>query len=369
MKSILGPNVLPLTSPRPMATEPESARIGPVDRLARPLRDLRLSVLDRCNLRCTYCMPEESLQGQGVFLPREQLLTDDELVRLVRIFTRLGVNKIRLTGGEPLLRPGFSDLVECIAAEPRIDDLALTTNGVLLPRHAEALRRAGLGRIPVSLDSLDESTFRVLSGHRGSAGEVLEGIAAAEAAGFRSLKINCVVQRGVNDEGVEAMVNHFRGTGHVLRFIEFMDVGNLNHWNREQVVPSAELLARIHARWPLRPMAPSAPGETARRYAFEDGQGEVGFIASITQPFCGDCTRARVTADGNFYTCLFAGRGAALRPLLRQGPDEALQEFLEQRWSRREDRYSEVRSRSGAPKGDETGSGHEPRVEMFRMGG
>jgi cyclic pyranopterin phosphate synthase len=364
MKRISEPNVLPLMSP-----EPDPVRPGPVDRLARPLRDLRLSVLDRCNLRCTYCMPEDSLQGQGVFLPREQVLTDDELVRLVRVFTQLGVNKIRLTGGEPLLRPGFSALVRRIAAEPRIDDLALTTNGILLPRHAESLHRAGLGRITVSLDSLDESAFRALSGHRGSVGEVLDGITAAEAAGFRSLKINCVVQRGVNDAGIEDMVDHFRGTGHVLRFIEFMDVGNLNHWDRGQVVPSAELLARIHARWPLRPLEPGAPGETARRYGFEDGKGEIGFISSITQPFCGDCTRARVTADGNFYTCLFASQGAALKPLLRQGGDEALRAFLEQRWPRRQDRYSEIRSRSVMPETGQDDSGDAPRVEMFRMGG
>jgi cyclic pyranopterin phosphate synthase len=368
MKSI-GPNVLPLASPGPAMSNPKPVRSGPVDRLARPLRDLRLSVLDRCNLRCTYCMPEESLQGQGVFLPREQLLSDDELVRLVRVFVRLGVHKIRLTGGEPLLRPGFVQLVERIAAEPGIDDLALTTNGMLLPRQAKALRNAGLGRITVSLDSLDESAFRALSGHRGSVGEVLDGIAAAEAAGFSSLKINCVVQRGVNDAGIEDMVEHFRGTGHVLRFIEFMDVGNLNHWNLEQVVPSAELLARIHAHWPLRPLAPSAAGETARRYAFEDGQGEVGFIASITQPFCGDCTRARVTADGNFYTCLFASRGTALKPLLRQSGEEALHEFLEQRWAQRGDRYSEIRSRAGGPQSDSDVPQGGPRVEMFRMGG
>jgi cyclic pyranopterin phosphate synthase len=368
MKRFLGPTVMPLATPGTKQLAPDRAPIGPVDRLARPLRDLRLSVLDRCNLRCSYCMPEDSLQGQGVFLPREQLLTDDELVRLVRVFVRLGVHKIRLTGGEPLLRPGFSSLVERIAAEPRIDDLALTTNGILLPRQAEALRAAGLGRITVSLDSLDEDAFQALSGHRGSVAEVLDGIAAAEAAGFRSLKINSVVQRGVNDGGVEDMVDHFRGSGHVLRFIEFMDVGNLNHWNREQVVPSAELLARIHARWPLRALAPSAPGETARRYAFEDGQGEIGFIASITQPFCGDCTRARVTADGNFYTCLFAHRGVALRPLLRQGGDDALHEFLADRWARRQDRYSEVRSES-ARQADGKAGQVGARVEMFRMGG
>jgi cyclic pyranopterin phosphate synthase len=332
----------------------------PRDRLARPLRDLRLSVLDRCNLRCTYCMPEESLQGQGSFLPKEQLLTDEELVQLVRVFVELGVSKIRLTGGEPLLRPGLSGLVRQIAAVPGVEDLALTTNGILLPRQARDLRKAGLGRITVSLDSIDEDTFRTMSGGRGSVAEVLAGIAAAEDAGFQSLKINTVVQRGVNDAGVESLVDHFRGTGHIVRLIEFMDVGNLNHWSREQVVPSAELLERLHARWPLRSLAHRVPGETARRYAFEDGAGELGFISSITQPFCGDCTRARVTADGNFYTCLFSGRGAALRPLLRQSGEAPVLEFLREHWARRHDRYSEIRSEAALEK---------ERVEMFRMGG
>lgn len=332
----------------------------PRDRLARPLRDLRLSVLDRCNLRCTYCMPEESLQGQGVFLPREQLLTDSELLQLVRIFVDLGVSKIRLTGGEPLLRPGLPDLVREIASVPGVDDLALTTNAILLPRQAAALRDAGLGRITISLDSIDEPTFQAMSGGRGSVAEVLAGISAAEEAGFGTLKINTVVQRGVNDAGVERLVDHFRGSGHIVRLIEFMDVGNLNHWSRAQVVPSAELLERLHARWPLRPLASQVTGETARRYAFEDGAGELGFISSITQPFCGDCTRARVTADGNFYTCLFAGRGAALRPLLRQSGEARVLEFLRERWADRTDRYSEVRNETALAK---------DRVEMFRMGG
>ncbi len=334
---------------------------GPRDRFARPLRDLRLSVLDRCNLRCTYCMPEDSLEGRGVFLPREELLTDDEVVRLVGIFRDLGVHKVRLTGGEPLLRPGLADLVARIAELHGVDDLALTTNAILLPRQAADLRRAGLGRITVSLDSLDPEVFRQMSGGRGSVDEVLSGIEAAGQAGYERLKINTVVQRGVNDAGVENLLAHFRGSGHVVRLIEFMDVGNLNHWRREQVVPSAELLRRIHARWPLRPLSPSAPGETARRFAYEDGAGEIGFISSITQPFCGDCTRARVTADGTFYTCLFAGQGAALRPLLRQyADDEPLFAFLGRRWSDREDRYSELRRRRAAP---------DHRVEMFRMGG
>ena len=331
------------------------------DRFARPLRDLRLSVLDRCNLRCTYCMPSDSLHGQGVFLPKEQLLTDDELERLVRVFVRLGVHKLRLTGGEPLLRPGFVDLVARLAQIPGIDDLAMTTNAILLPRHAEALKAAGLGRITVSLDSIDEETFATMSGGKGSAAEVLEGIEAAEAAGFDRIKINTVVQRGVNDEEVEALVGYFRGTGHILRLIEFMDVGNLNHWSREQVVPSAELLKRIHDCWPLRPLASEIQGETAKRYAFEDGSGEIGFISSITQPFCGDCTRGRVTADGTFYSCLFANHGAVLRPLLRQKTEDAdLEAFLRGQWSAREDRYSEIRGAS---------EGEAPRIEMFRMGG
>jgi cyclic pyranopterin phosphate synthase len=357
--------VHPLDPPRSESAKRRAPAIGPLDRLARPLRDLRLSVLDRCNLRCSYCMPEESLQGQGAFLPREALLSDDELVRLVRVFVRLGVRKVRLTGGEPLLRPGFPALTRRIAAIPGVDDLALTTNGMLLPRHAAALAEAGLGRITVSLDSLDDARFRRMSGGRGSVGEVLNGIRAAEAAGFRSLKINSVIQRGVNDRDVEALVSHFRGSGHVLRFIEFMDVGNLNHWSAEQVVPSAELLDRIHARWPLRALPGQARGETARRYAFQDGAGEIGFISSITQPFCGDCSRARVTADGNFYTCLFARRGVALQPLLRQSGEEALHAFLADRWARRADRYSEERGAGQAG----TAPAVQPRVEMFRMGG
>jgi cyclic pyranopterin phosphate synthase len=332
-----------------------------LDRLGRPLRDLRLSVLDRCNLRCEYCMPAESLQGQGVFLPAEHLLTDDELVGLVQVFVRLGVNKLRLTGGEPLLRPGLTALVSRLAQLPGINDLALTTNGILLPRLAPDLRKAGLGRLTVSLDSLDEQTFLSMSGGRGSVGEVLGGIEAAVAAGFKRLKINTVVQAGVNDQGIEALVEHFRGSGHVLRLIEFMDVGNINHWSKSQVVPSAELLKRIHDRWPLRPVASQGKSETARRYEFVDGQGEIGFISSISEPFCGDCTRARVAADGTFYSCLFSSRGTALRPLLRQGVSgDRLLDFLAGLWSGREDRYSEIRERA---------VNDRERVEMFRVGG
>ncbi|NND43917.1 MAG: GTP 3',8-cyclase MoaA [Xanthomonadales bacterium] len=331
------------------------------DRLGRPLRDLRLSVLDRCNLRCTYCMPEESLEGRGIFLPPDKLLSDDELVALVRVFVRLGVHKLRLTGGEPMLRPGLPGLVGRLAAVDGIQDLAMTTNAILLPRLAAPLKQAGLGRITVSLDSLDEAVFRRMSGGHGSVAQVLDGIRAAEEAGFTRMKINTVVQRGVNDDGVLDLVSHFRGTGHTLRLIEFMDVGNVNHWSRAQVVPSSRLLKAIHDRWPVRPVAQQSASETARRYEFLDGQGQVGFISSISEPFCGDCSRARVTADGVFYSCLFSSRGTALRPLLRQGADEdSIQALLVRLWTGRADRYSEERSADAVP---------EAKVEMYRMGG
>ena len=331
------------------------------DRLGRPLRDLRLSVLDRCNLRCTYCMPQESLHGKGVFLPTGKLLNDSEIETLVRMFVRLGVHKLRLTGGEPLLRPGLPALIERLAAVDGIEDLAITTNAVLLPRLATELKQAGLGRITVSLDSLDPEVFRQMSGGRGALSEVLDGIRAAEEAGFQRLKINTVVQKDVNDHTVMELVAHFRGSGHTLRLIEFMDVGNINHWSREQVVPSAVLLKAVHDRWPLRPVAQQAAGETAQRYEFLDGAGEIGFISSISEPFCGDCSRARVTADGVFYSCLFSSKGTALRPLLRNGiSEQALYELVEALWSRRADRYSELRN------GGETS---RSKVEMFRMGG
>jgi cyclic pyranopterin phosphate synthase len=337
-------------------------RAAPVtDRHARPLRDLRLSVLDRCNLRCTYCMPEESLNGQGIFLPTGRLLTDDEIENVVRAFAGLGVHKVRLTGGEPLLRPGLAGLVRRIAGVPGVTDLAMTTNGILLPRLAGPLAEAGLGRVTVSLDSMDGEVYQRMAGGHGSVEEVLEGIAAAGRAGFGKLKINTVVQRGVNDGTVMDLVAHFRGTGHTVRLIEFMDVGNINHWSRAQVVPSAELLKRVHERWPLRPVARQPAGETARRYEFLDGAGEIGFISSITEPFCGDCTRARVTADGVFYSCLFSSRGNELRPLLRGGMSApALQHHLEGLWRTRDDRYSEHRSNEPS---------RDSKVEMFRMGG
>ncbi|MGA9575512.1 MAG: GTP 3',8-cyclase MoaA [Lysobacterales bacterium] len=331
------------------------------DTLSRPLKDLRISVMDRCNLRCTYCMPEESLQGRGVFLPSHHLLSDGEIELLVRVFTRLGVHKVRLTGGEPLLRPGFVELVKRISAIDGITDLALTTNGVLLPRYAAALKDAGLGRVTVSLDSLDEKVFRQMAGGRGSVTEVLDGISAAEQAGFEHLKINTVVQRNINDHTVADVVAHFRNSGHTVRMIEFMDVGNVNHWDREMVVPSAELLKTIHDRWPLRPVARQTAAETARRYAFTDGSGEIGFISSITEPFCGDCSRARITADGTFYSCLFSARGTELRDKIRNGMNaDEMTAVIADLWKLRADRYSELRNE--LPRAQQ-------HVEMYRMGG
>jgi cyclic pyranopterin phosphate synthase len=318
-------------------------------------------VLDRCNLRCTYCMPVESLHGRGVFLPSHHLLSDGEIEMLVRVFTRLGVHKVRLTGGEPLLRPGFVELVSRISAIDGITDLALTTNGVLLPKLAVALRKAGLGRITVSLDSLDETVFRQMAGGRGAVGEVLAGIEAAEKAGFEHLKINTVVQRNINDRTILDLVAHFRNSGHTLRLIEFMDVGNVNHWDRQMVVPSAELLKVIHDRWPLRPLARKTAAETARRYAFVDGAGEIGFISSISEPFCGDCSRARITADGTFYSCLFSARGTELRDMIRDGMDaDGLIQAISELWRKRADRYSELRNELPRT---------QPHVEMYRMGG
>lgn len=331
------------------------------DLYGRPLHDLRISVLDRCNFRCTYCMPEESIKGKGVFLARPQLLTDNEIERLVVAFIGLGVSKIRLTGGEPLLRPGLSGLVARIAAIPGIEDLALTTNGILLPRQAAGLAAAGLNRVTVSIDSLDEQVFLKMTGGKGSVKQVLAGIKAAEQSGLKDIKINTVVQKGVNDHTIMALLEHFRGSGQIVRLIEFMDVGNTNHWSSDQVVPGAEWLKSIHDRWPLRPVAGKHAAETARRYAYEDGRGEIGLINSITEPFCGSCTRARLTADGVFYTCLFAAHGTDLRELVRSDADTAtLQQRIRGIWETRTDRYSELRNGQ---------SPAETKVEMYRLGG
>lgn len=335
----------------------------PRDMLARPLTDLRISVVDRCNFRCPYCMPEDEYPEHHRFLDKRERLSFEEITRLAAVFARLGVRKLRLTGGEPLLRRELPTLVQWLARVPGIEDLALTTNGVLLPRSAAALRAAGLKRLTVSLDSLDPAVFRRLSGGRGEVAEVLAGIAAAEAAGFDRLKLNCVVLRGVNDDGVLDLVQRFRGSGHILRFIEYMDVGTLNHWQRGSVVPSAELVARIHARWPLRALDRSYRGEVAERYAFDDGGGELGFISSVSAPFCGDCSRARISAEGRLYTCLFARDGFDLRTPLRDGASDAeLADLVASRWRLRADRYSERRAELRA-------AGVRDKVEMFAIGG
>ena len=331
------------------------------DRLQRPLRELRMSVIDRCNFRCTYCMPADSLQGRGVFLPLVKLLTDHEIEDLVYAFVDMGVRKLRITGGEPLVRPGLPGLIQALAAIPKLTDIALTTNGVMLPRLANDLAAAGLGRITVSLDTLDEAILDHMSGGKARLSQILDGISAAESAGFTHIKINTVVQRGVNDHTIMDLLDHFRGSGHSVRLIEYMDVGNCNHWNLTEVVPSAEWIEKINAKWPIRPVQRRSAAETSQRFEYVDGQGEIGLISSISNPFCGGCTRARVTADGIFYTCLFANKGTNLMPLIRHNQDrDELGERIRSVWERRDDRYSEER---GQP-------GHEgEKVEMYRMGG
>jgi len=336
---------------------------APRDTLARLLRDLRISVIDRCNFRCPYCMPEDQFADDSVFLSKSERLRFEEIERIARAFVALGVRKLRLTGGEPLLRRDLPLLVRMLRGIPGVEDLALTTNGVLLPRLAAALHEAGLMRLTVSLDTLDAPTFHKLSGGRGHVSEVLAGIAAAEAAGFDRIKLNCVVMRGVNDTQVLELLERFRGTRHIVRFIEYMDVGTLNHWRGDLVVPSAELISRIGARWPLRALEQNYRGEVAERHEFVDGGGEVGFISSVSQPFCGDCSRARLSADGRMYACLFARDGHDLRTALRGGSsDEELAAAIAGHWTGRADRYSERRAEMRA-------TGDDRKVEMFAIGG
>jgi cyclic pyranopterin phosphate synthase len=330
------------------------------DRRGRALRDLRLSVTDRCNLRCTYCMPRSHYGPGRAFLPHRALLTPAELERLTVAFLRVGARKVRLTGGEPLLRRELCDIVWRLA-RLGVDDLALTTNGVLLRRIAPRLRRAGLGRMTVSLDTLRPETFARTSDVKAPLADVLDGIDTAARVGFSPIKLNCVVRRGVNDSEVLDLVEYARERRHVLRFIEYMDAGTSNGWRREQVVPAAELVERIAERHPLEPVAPSHAGEVAVRYRYRDGGGEVGVIAAVTRPFCGDCTRARLTADGQLFTCLFATRGTDLAAMVRAGMgEEELVGVLSQVWSVRADRYSELRGRLTV---------RAPRVEMSYVGG
>ncbi|HVN45363.1 MAG TPA: GTP 3',8-cyclase MoaA [Steroidobacteraceae bacterium] len=343
---------------------PLRALPAPRDQFSRPMRDLRISVMDRCNFRCPYCMPRETYHERYRFLGSHERLSFDEIVRLTRLFVQLGVRKLRLTGGEPLLRTNLPDLIGDLSDIAGIEDVALTTNGVLLARYASELKAAGLQRVTVSLDSLDPQVFARMSGGFAGVDEVLAGIEQARRAELNPVKINAVVQRGVNDHTVLDLLERFRGTGVIVRFIEYMDVGNRNHWNEDAVVPAKELVARIAARWPLQALEPGYRGEVARRYAFADGQGEVGFISSVSQPFCGDCTRARLSSDGVLYTCLFGTHGTSLRDALRGGAsDDQLLELMRGVWLARADRYSEQRATLRRAASDER------KVEMFYIGG
>ena len=320
-------------------------RTRPKDRLGRPLHDLRISVMDRCNFRCPYCMPRETFHEHYRFLKSSERLSFEEISRLTRLFVQLGVRKVRLTGGEPLLRPNVSELVGELTAIDGVEDVALTTNAVLLAQHAAELKANGLRRITVSLDSLDPDIFKQMSGGFAERDRVLEGIKAALDAGLTPIKINAVVQRGLNDHTALDLIEHFRGSGIIVRFIEYMDVGNRNHWSLDRVVPSKELLERIAQRWPLHAVEENYHGEVAERYAFDDGQGEIGFISSVTNPFCGACTRARLSSEGVFYTCLVANSGLDLRTPLRGGAQDAdLLNLISDTWTQRQDRYSELRS-------------------------
>lgn len=330
------------------------------DTRGRPLRDLRISVTDRCNFRCRYCMPRE-LFGPGFeFLPSSEILSFEEITRLTRIFVAEGVRKIRLTGGEPLLRRELPTLVTMLAAIPHVD-LTLTTNGSLLDQQAAPLAAAGLRRVTISLDALDDDIFQAMTDAHFPVAKVLAGIDAAAAAGLRPLKVNAVVRRGLNDAAILPLARYFKGSGHVLRFIEYMDVGHTNGWCLDEVVPAAEIVERIDAELPLEPLEPNYRGEVAARYRYRDGSGEIGVIASVTQPFCGDCTRARLSADGKLYTCLFASIGTDLRQPLRGGADdELLSRLVRRTWNAREDRYSEIRSSQTAS---------PSRIEMSYIGG
>ena len=343
-----------------MSARRAEGRPEPRDRFDRPLRDLRISVTDRCNFRCGYCMPREVFGPGFQFLPSSQILSFEEICRLARIFAKLGVRKVRLTGGEPLLRRELPTLVRMLAAIPALE-VTLTTNGSLLAAQAQDLADAGLSRVTVSLDSLDDAVFRSMNDADFPVARVLEGIQAAASAGLRPVKINAVVRRGINDHTVVDLVRHFQGSGHIVRFIEYMDVGHTNGWRLDNVLPAAEVVAQIDAAMPLEPVEPLYPGEVARRYRHKDGGGEVGVITSVTQPFCNECTRARLSPEGKLYTCLFATQGTDLRAPLRDGADDAaIADLLTGVWRAREDRYSEIR----------TGATAEiARIEMSYIGG
>ena len=335
------------------------------DLFGRPLRDLRISVTDRCNFRCPYCMPAEIFGEAYEFLPKDEILTFEEISRLASLFVAAGVNKLRITGGEPLLRVDLSKLIGQLAAIPGADDITLTTNGYLLAQQATQLAEAGLHRITVSLDSLDDEVFKQMNGRGFGTRRVLDGIGRASDAGLNPVKINAVVQKGVNDHTLVDLARHFKGTGHIVRFIEYMDVGNRNGWKLDEVVSAAEIVARIDAELPLEPAEPNYVGEVANRWRYRDGSGEIGVIASVTQPFCANCTRARLSTDGKLYTCLFATDGVDLRGPMRQGASDAdLADVIAGAWRVRRDRYSEERTELTAAE-----AAARTKVEMYHIGG
>ena len=346
---------------QPNPAHPVTEQRPVYDKYNRPLQDLRISVIDRCNFRCTYCMPDGDRERYS-FFSEQEWLTFDEIERLTRVFVGLGVTKLRLTGGEPLLRPNLTELIRKLRGIPGVSDLALTTNGSLLSQHAASLRATGLDRITVSLNTLDGEIFRRMSGERGDVEKVLAGIDRAAAEGFTNIKVNVVLQKNINDRHILDLVRYFKDRRITLRFIEYMDVGTCNHWSRSEVVPSIEVVELISRHFPIKPVKPNYFGEVAARYRFLDGAGEIGFITSITQPFCRSCTRLRLSADGKLYTCLFSGKGTDLKRFLNKNPtDEQLSASLAAIWESRSDRYSEMRSESGAK--------NSPKVEMFRVGG
>ncbi|MHC4840944.1 MAG: GTP 3',8-cyclase MoaA [Planctomycetota bacterium] len=333
----------------------------PKDKLSRQIHDLRISVTDRCNMRCRYCMPLEVFGSNYKFLPRDEILDYEEITRVARIFSGLGVSKLRITGGEPLLRRDLPSLISQLSAIEGIEDIALTTNGLLLPHAANDLTSAGLSRVTISLDSLDDKTFGQMNGLNIPVADVLKGIESAQEHDLGPIKVNMVVQRGVNDQDILPMAEHFRGSGVILRFIEFMDVGNSNGWKLDNVVPSREVQQTLNARWPIEALDSQYDGEVARRWQYSDGQGEVGFISSVTNAFCGDCTRARLSAKGELFTCLFGATGHDLRADLNGGKTDAeLSEILSNLWATRDDRYSELRS---------SNTENLPKAEMSYLGG
>ena len=333
------------------------------DSLGRPLKDLRISVMDRCNFRCTYCMPEEKYHPKFKFLPSKQRLSFEDILRITKNFVSLGVDKIRITGGEPLLRVNLTELIGDLSRIDGVKDIALTTNGVLLAKYASELKAAGLDRVTVSLDSIDPNEFKTMTGGRGSLDRVIAGIEEAQVARIKNIKVNAVIKRGINDQKILKMVEYFRSSSIILRFIEYMDVGNINHWKKSETVSSQEIVKLIKTKWPMQAIEPNYTGEVASRYRFKDGKGELGFISSVTKPFCGSCSRARLSSDGKLYNCLFASTGQDVKPWLTEGlSDHEIQQRIYSIWSERADRYSELRAQNLTEVGKQ-------KVEMYYIGG